>query len=257
MIECDDGARVVEFKQAAASPTKRQAASSAGSGSETSAVDCLLADKEGPVVGCMWAEAAADLLRIRNARKPTDPKPLLLFEGVRIVTLKETVNSGKILTPLKVMHSVRSVGMQTGTKISISPSATSPHTMAGVFRPPSAAHCITNFSRYRAQLGAPPCRGTFQGMIDNVQALDTTQQGKPKLSFELIDGEGTAIPVIAIARNANRAVMKAHMEVVIFNGTVRAGLGASAGGMYLFKDAMIVPIGVKEPPTTKVRSIDT
>ena len=157
---------------------------------------------------------------------------------------------------MRAMHSVRPVGVQAGTKISISAAPTSPYTMSGVFHPPSAAHCITNFNRYRSSLVAPPCRGTFQGMIDNVQPLDTTQQGKPKLVFELIDGEGTSIQVIALARNANRAIVEAHMEVVIFNGMVRAGLGGSAGGVYLFKDAMIVPVGAKEPRTTRVRCID-
>ena len=252
LIECDDVARTVEYKQGTSSPGKR----SGDSATSTTAVDCLLADKHGPVVGCMWEEAGAALLRIRNGTSSSASKALVCFETVRIVTLKETKGSGKMLTPLRVMHSVRPVGVQAGTKISLSERPTSPYTMAGAFSLPSAACVISHFNRHRAALSAPPCRGNFHGMIDNVQDLDTTQLGKPKLQFELVDGEGTAITVFAIARNANRSIVKAHVEVAIFNGTVRAGLGGSLGGLYLFKDAMIVPMGMKKPPTTKCRVID-
>ena len=122
--------------------------------------------------------------------------------------------------------------------------------------PPSTAHCVSNFNRYRSFLAAPPCRGNFKGMISNIKKGDVTQQGKPKLKFDLVDGDGTAIPVIAIARNAGSPVIKDCMEVVIFNGTVRAGLGGTDGGVYLFKDAMVVPICVKKPPVPIVRRID-
>jgi hypothetical protein len=95
LIECDDSARNVEFKQGVGASPKRPADSSAGSTCGTSAVDCLLADNQGPVVGVMWEDAGVDLLRIRNSRSLTDPKPLVIFEGVRIVKVKETVYSGK------------------------------------------------------------------------------------------------------------------------------------------------------------------
>ena len=161
-----------------------------------------------------------------------------------------------MLSPLRVMHSVRQAGVQAGTRVSLSQLPTSPFTLAGAFRPPSTAHCVSNFNRYRSFLAAPPCRGNFKGLISNIKKGDVTQQGKPKLKFDLVDGEGTAISVIAIARNAGSPVIKDCMEVVIFNGTVRAGLGGTDGGVYLFKDALVVPIGVKKPPVSTVRRID-
>ena len=101
LIECDESIRTVDFKQGASASPKR------GSVDESkSTLDCLFADKEGPVIGCMWDEAASEVLRIRNARLPTDPKPLVQFEIVRIVKMKENAHSGKLLTPMRIMHSV-------------------------------------------------------------------------------------------------------------------------------------------------------
>ena len=93
-------------------------------------------------------------------------------------------------------------------------------------------------------------------MVSNIKKGDVTMQGKPKLKFDLVDGDGTAIPVIAIARNAGSPAIIDYMEVIVFNGTVRAGLGGTDGGVYLFKDAMVVPISVKKPPVSTVRRID-
>ena len=87
-------------------------------------------------------------------------------------------------------------------------------------------------------------------MVTNIQKLDATQQGKPKQKFEIVDGEGTAIPVIGIGRNASGIAITEGMAVVIFNATVRGGLGGSEGGMYLFKDAMIVAVSANKSPVT-------
>ena len=83
-----------------------------------------------------------------------------------------------------------------------------------------------------------------------------TQRGQAKLIFDLVDGEGSAITVHGVGRNANRWIVKAQMEVVIFHGSVRAGIGSSEGAIWIFKDAMIVPIGMKHQPVTIVRRIN-
>ena len=81
-------------------------------------------------------------------------------------------------------------------------------------------------------------------------------QGKAKLSFDLIDQAGTFIPMKAIGRNANVGQIKDGFDMIIFNASGRTGYGTAAeGAVYLFKDAMVVPIGRCAIPT-KVRSID-
>ena len=79
LIECDEEARKVEFKQGAASPAKRNRDEES-----TSSLDCLLADKEGAVMGGMWGEAATKVLRIWHSRNQRCPKLLVQFEVVRV-----------------------------------------------------------------------------------------------------------------------------------------------------------------------------
>ena len=119
--------------------------------------------------------------------------------------------------------------------------ASSPFTTSAVFRAPRSNCVISQFEKVRSALSAPPFRGSFIGTVANTRDLDSTVQGKAKLCFELLDNDGIAIQFFGIGRNANTAVIKNGVQIVVYNGTGRESRGSSEGGVYLFKDAMVVP----------------
>ena len=254
VIECEDVLRSVTTPSTA---TKKRTADNDETEVKGSYVlDVLMADKQGPIVASMWDEEAKAFLRVvTTAKAASKAKPLILLENFRAVVTKNSKT--KQLTPLKVVHSMRSIGVQTGTVVSLSSSPSSPFTTTAMFRvPTSQQYCISDFARARALLQAPPFRGTFRGIATNTSNIDATTQGKAKLSFDLVDQAGTFITMIAIGRNANVGHIKDGFDMIIFNASGRVGYGASSeGAIYLFRDAMIVPIGRCAIPT-KVRSID-
>ena len=76
------------------------------------------------------------------------------------------------------------------------------------------------------------------------------------MSFDLIDVEGWAIPVVALGRNAENNHIVAGKEVIVYHGSGRGPLGSMPGSVYLFKDAMIVPIGLRSTCPAKVLRIN-
>jgi hypothetical protein len=130
VIECDEEIRPVLSSQGKATPQKRALKEGDSEGGQTlGALDCLLADKQGPVTGCFWEDEAKELLRIMAAMRGKVNRPLLLLKGLRIVAAKESAWNGKCLTPfMRSIHSIRGVGIQTGTKISTPLMASSPFT---------------------------------------------------------------------------------------------------------------------------------
>ena len=101
-----------------------------------------------------------------------------------------------------------------------------------------------------------PFRATFRGAVVGVQKADQTAQGKSKVSFELLDKEGTAIPFAAMGRNAMSPYLKDGTEIVIYHGTGLGAIGGHDGAVYLYKDAMIIRVGVVADGLKKVRRID-
>ena len=76
------------------------------------------------------------------------------------------------------------------------------------------------------------------------------------MAFDLIDAEGWAIPVVAVGRNAENPNIIAGKEVIVYHGSGRGPLGSIPGCVYLFKDAMIVPLGLRSACTAKVCRIN-
>ena len=61
--------------------------------------------------------------------------------------------------------------------------------------------------------------------------------------FDLLDKEGCWIACVAMGRNAMNSTLKTGAEVVLYNVSGRGPIGSAAGAMWLFKDAMVVPVG--------------
>ena len=94
----------------------------------------------------------------------------------------------------------------------------------------------------------PPFRGTFKGIIEDVQDVDYSLSGQPKRFFVLIDTCGSYVKCCALKHNCMSASLQNYQEVMIFNGHGRPAIGSDAGMLYLQKDSFIYPIG--QPRTT-------
>ena len=75
------------------------------------------------------------------------------------------------------------------------------------------------------------------------QKLDFTTGGKPKKPFELVDKNGYWIECVAMGRNAMIPALQTGKDVVLYNVSGGGPIVSSEGAIYLFKDAMVVPVG--------------
>jgi hypothetical protein len=202
-----------------------------------------------------WDSVAEEALRLGSAVLGPGEKPLLYLENLRVGELQKTDFNGAMLTTMHKIQSVRAVGVQAGTLVSMNKHATSPFCRAEVlYKVPASPVCIHDYSKHWEAMVAP-FRASFAGMVNNVEQADTTGSGQHKRQFELIDGKGNAIVFYSIGRNALNRCLESGMEVVVYNGTARSCLGNANGGVYLLKDAMIAPYGKRGSQTKKIRTL--
>ena len=256
LLECDAQLRSVTFKSTTNSPAKRGPPDSEidVAGPTLCALDVLLGDKSGPVICCLWGETAQTVLNHRRTMKPNAPKLLISLERVRVVTLGASLYNGKILTPMKAIHSVKAIGVQSGTILTFPGKAASPYTTTTIYKAPTAPKILVVFQAEKG-LQTAPFRVTMKGMVDNVEPADATTKGEAKVAFDLIDSEGSAVRFVALGRNAANPNLVSGKEVIAYHGSGRGPCGSQPGCVYLFKDAMIVPAGDRFPRTSTFRSI--
>ena len=123
-----------------------------------------------------------------------------------------------------MLHSVGDDRNGMGTIITFPNNPESPYLLTAQYRRPSNEICIYQYLPFRSQLIAP-FRGTFSGMVANVQDVEFAQSGKPKKCFELVDDMGSWIKCCALGRNANARALKEGTEVVVYYGLARPSLG--------------------------------
>ena len=111
--------------------------------------------------------------------------------------------------------------------------------------PPRLPFCISQFQSVRAKLVAP-FRGTFRGIVADVQEEDCSSQGLPKRFFSLVDDMGSWMLCCAFGRNALSPALRNDNEVVVYFASGRPAFKAVAPALHLFKDAVIVSLGPKK-----------
>ena len=93
-------------------------------------------------------------------------------------------------------------------------------------------------------------------MVSNVQGVESSTTGQPKLRFDLVDQVGSWIKCCALGRNAtNLAIAEAKFVIVHF-AHGRPSLGSSEAMLLIMKDGVVAPLGVKNPPIAKRTYID-
>ena len=91
----------------------------------------------------------------------------------------------------------------------------------------------------------PPFKGNFVGCVADVREPDVSQQGLQKQLFDLVDELGTWFTCCALGRCAVSPALKSGLQVVLYNGTGRPKSGSAIAAVYLFKDAVMVPLREK------------
>jgi len=247
LMYCDEEPRNLFNKEVEASPTKRRRQG-------TLAVDMVLLDNTGPVCFAMLGNEDVAIflqaLKCNNA-----PKKIVSLSVARIAELPNNAWNGPSLTSLRILKTVYTAGGQAGTEVRLVETATSPFLLSGDYIPPSSKSCISFYQPVAGRMKAP-FRGTFSGVVADLQEPDVTQQGNPKRLFKLLDASGSYLLCCALGHNAVSCALKDKEEIVVYFGTGRAPIGSDPGMLYLMKDSVIVPLGAKVLSTLPSKCVD-
>ena len=129
-----------------------------------------------------------------------------------------------------------------GTSVVLRTTSTSKFLTTALYTIPSFVLCITDFAKMAGRLKAP-FRGTFRGVVRQVQSLELTHTGSPKRVFKVQDPQGYFIQVCALDQNAESNMIKEAQDVVLYWAIGRGPIGTSAGMVYLMRDSIILSVG--------------
>ena len=162
------------------------------------------------------------------------------------VKVKDAIKSdwnGAILTSMRLLEGIEAVSTEKGTIMHILSTATAPNMLTSSFAIPSSRCCISNFKAARTQLYGN-FRATFHGVITDVQQeVEYSKTGNEKRMFDIVDNDGTFLSCCAMSQNAQSVCLKNFQEVILYYCTGRPPIGSSPGMLYLYKDAIIIPVG--------------
>ena len=252
LMQHDEAPRSYERTEPNASPLKRKRNES---DEPSLSMDVLVADRLGPVMINLKDNSVKLFLEQIADISPSERKPTLKFTNLRAVDLPKNSWNGKILTHMKVLQSNSKKTAKPVTSITRSGQPLSPYMSSSVaYEVPAEAVCF-DFLSAQNQFVAPFRVSAF-GTIVNVQETTSTSNGSPKVFFHLVDKAGAFILCCAFRHNAGNTAVKNNIEATLYFGTGRNAIGNSPGAIYLMKDALIVPVGMKPmPPTQRVEIV--
>ena len=206
----------------------------------STALDIVLCDKTGPMCVTLFGD---DLVAqfLQDLQGSVSQAKTIDLSVARIAELKKDTWNGAILTRIRFLQTIASIGSRAGTVLTLLDAPTSPYMVSGVYPRLSKESCIRDFSSMRSQLLAN-FRATFEGTIADVEDVDFTQQGDPKRIFKLVDGAGSYIQCCALGNNVESIALVPNQIVVLYFGTGRGPIGSAPGMVYLRKDSIIVPM---------------
>ena len=139
------------------------------------------------------------------------------------------------------LSSVEAVGSEQGTIIEVLGEATADNMTTGQFTPPSTPYCISSYQPFRNKLQGN-FRITIRGIIQDKTSVEYAASGNPKVNFTLVDPHGYYLNCCAMHHNVTSYALQDSNEVVLYFATGRPPIGNTAGALYLYKDAIIVPV---------------
>jgi hypothetical protein len=211
---------------------------------EKDVLDMMLIDLTGPIAATLWGEHATSFINMKETamKSNAQSKVIVKLHGFRIGSMTKNDWNGNVLSNIKILHSKEKNGTSASTVLSVSIAPSSPYLIAASFEIPNAPACISMFAPLRNKLSAAPFRGTFAGIVVDVQLPSESQSGSPKRHFDLIDKAGTWISCCAMGQHAMSKALSAGNEVVLYFCTARSQIGDAKASLYLFKDAVVVMV---------------
>ena len=213
---------------------------------ETKVVDVVAVDRTGPACICIWGDLATTLeaLMAEFTRKnppETNKKPILLLENMRPLAVTFNKWNGTIVTPMKILQTVRGGVGVAASRLSFAEVAKSPFMTSETFRIPPPSVMMTRFSELLQT--ETPFRVSLKGVIFDAGPLESSMQGNPKKSFKLVDEIGCWLSCVAIGEQATKSAIAEHMEVLLFFASGRGSSSSSEGAIFLFQSSCIMAIG--------------
>ena len=207
----------------------------------------FIVDKSGPISVCLWGEVAESMCGVwrehqeRRQRGQSGPCYVDLC-NLRIQGIAKNTWNGEVLTRMRTLTSIESVGGEGGTTVKGLPQPYAANMVTMSFSVPPSECCVSAFRSVRNKLRAP-FRATLRGKVVDLQPIEMSHSGSVKRIFDLDDPAGFYITCCALRHNAESRALVNYQEVVLYYGTGRGPLGSSRGALYLMKDAMVIPVG--------------
>ena len=151
---------------------------------------------------------------------------------------------------MSILHSVQAVAGQSATTFEWAREASSPYMVTASYEIPKPPVCIHNFASVRARM-VPPFKITLIGTVADVADVELTSSGTEKHTFIVVDYYGNYIRCCAVGRNARHSGLRDGERVVLYHLSGRGENTAHKNTLWLFKDAVIVPVCDNESPPFK------
>ena len=119
--------------------------------------------------------------------------------------------------------------------------------ISGSLVDPSGDVCVSNFASRKEKMVAP-FRGTFKGTIADLKDIDYSSNGNMVRYFKLVDVVGNYIECCAARHNANSVALKNNYEVILYFASGRPQMGTSPSTLFVMKEGVIMPLGLKMLP---------
>ena len=111
---------------------------------------------EFPRFSPFWDSVAEEALRLGSAVRLSGEKQLLYLENLRVGEMQKPEFNGTMVTTMHKIQSVRAVGVQAGTLISVHKHATSPFCRGDIlYMVPASPICIHDYSKHWEAMVAP------------------------------------------------------------------------------------------------------
>ena len=211
LIYHPDAARMVKVRDYSKSPSKRS--SEDAQKIEKEVLDLVLLDDTGPVMVSLWGDNVSSFFSQKQSRAGKE-RHLVNLSVVSSSKLQKNDWNGVSLSTIRCVSSVAARGQNLPTQVTITDQRSSPFIDQVRFVTPGPQACITSFQTLRSIFIAP-FRGTFAGMVADVQGASESVRGNAKKFFNLVDANGYWILCCALGRNAGNQALYVGAVIVI------------------------------------------
>ena len=220
----------------------------------------LAADHTGPLLVSIWSPTLDVFKNIMQQYNPEAGQLMLRFEQIKFSPMPQNQWNGKVVTPIRVAHTLTpepeqsmkknqktqattaSMSLRDGTRLTMIRKSTSPYMQHDVkYSMPQPPLMVLNYSQTLSK-EVSPFRVSITGTIHDLQEAEPSNSGELRRNFKLADEQGNWIHCVAHGRHAENSSLENFLRIVIYFGSGRPSTGHSPQAIWIFKDAFMVPL---------------